>query len=378
MTDVPSNTTSTETTSIETTATAGTTVITVSGVDSYPVIIGRGLLAEVAEQLGPKVAKVLIVHTSTLGARAVALREGLLAHYEVLIAEVPDAEAAKRVEVAAFCWQVMGQADFSRTDAVIGFGGGAATDLAGFVAATWLRGVRLVQLPTSVLGMVDAAVGGKNGINTAEGKNLVGTFYAPAAVICDLDTLDDLPRNEILAGFAEIVKAGFIQVPEILDIVEADVAAVTDPKTPQFRRVLELAIEMKARVVGADFKESGLREILNYGHTLGHAVEHAERYGWRHGAAVSVGMMFAAELARLSGRLSDEAADRHRSILESLTLPTSYPVGRWKTLLATMQRDKKTRSGMLRFIVLDDIGKPTVLEGPDASLLFAAYQEIGS
>jgi len=232
MTDVPSNTTSTETTSIETTATAGTTVITVSGVDSYPVIIGRGLLAEVAEQLGPKVAKVLIVHTSTLGARAVALREGLLAHYEVLIAEVPDAEAAKRVEVAAFCWQVMGQADFSRTDAVIGFGGGAATDLAGFVAATWLRGVRLVQLPTSVLGMVDAAVGGKNGINTAEGKNLVGTFYAPAAVICDLDTLDDLPRNEILAGFAEIVKAGFIQVPEILDIVEADVAAVTDPKTP--------------------------------------------------------------------------------------------------------------------------------------------------
>jgi len=378
MTDVPSNTTSTETTSIETTATAGTTVITVSGVDSYPVIIGRGLLAEVAEQLGPKVAKVLIVHTSTLGARAVALREGLLAHYEVLIAEVPDAEAAKRVEVAAFCWQVMGQADFSRTDAVIGFGGGAATDLAGFVAATWLRGVRLVQLPTSVLGMVDAAVGGKNGINTAEGKNLVGTFYAPAAVICDLDTLDDLPRNEILAGFAEIVKAGFIQVPEILDIVEADVSAVTDPKTPQFRRVLELAIEMKARVVGADFKEAGLREILNYGHTLGHAVEHAERYGWRHGAAVSVGMMFAAELARLSGRLSDEAADRHRSILESLTLPTSYPVGRWNTLLATMQRDKKTRSGMLRFIVLDDIGKPTVLEGPDTSLLFAAYQEIGS
>ncbi|MEB0304816.1 3-dehydroquinate synthase family protein [Cryobacterium sp. 10I1] len=364
MTDVHNTTETTETT-----GTTGTTVITVSGTDSYPVIIGRGLLSEVAEQLGPKVGKVLIVHTSTLGARAVALREGLLAHYEVLIAEVPDAEAAKRVEVAAFCWQVMGQADFSRTDAVIGFGGGAATDLAGFVAATWLRGVRLVQLPTSVLGMVDAAVGGKNGINTAEGKNLVGTFYAPAAVICDLDTLDDLPRNEILAGFAEIVKAGFIQVPEILDIVEADVAAVTDPKTPQFRRVLELAIEMKARVVGADFKESGLREILNYGHTLGHAVEHAERYGWRHGAA---------ELARLSGRLSDEAADRHRSILESLTLPTSYPVGRWNTLLATMQRDKKTRSGMLRFIVLDDIGKPTVLEGPDTSLLFAAYQEIGS
>ena len=356
----------------------GTTVITIAGADSYPVLVGRGLVASVADHIGADVRKVLIVYTATLGARAVALRESLLDRYEVLIAEVPDAEAAKRVEVAAFCWQVMGQADFSRTDAVIGFGGGAVTDLAGFVASTWLRGVRLVQIPTSVLGMVDAAIGGKNGINTAEGKNLVGTFYAPAAVICDLDVLDDLPRNEILAGFAEIVKAGFIQVPEILDIVEADVAAVTDPRTPQFRRVMELAIAMKARITGEDFTESGLREILNYGHTLGHAVEHAERYGWRHGAAVAVGMMFAAELGRLSGRLSDEAVDRHRRILESLTLPVGYPVGRWNTLLATMQRDKKTRSGMLRFIVLDDIGKPTVLEGPDASLLFAAYQEIGS
>jgi 3-dehydroquinate synthase len=359
-------------------AETGTTTITVTGVDSYPVLIGRGIVADIAEQLGDTVKKVLIVHTSHLGARAVALRESLLDRYEVLIAEVPDAEPAKRVEVAAFCWQVMGQSDFTRTDAVIGFGGGAVTDLAGFVAATWLRGVKLVQVPTSVLGMVDAAVGGKNGINTAEGKNLVGTFYAPASVVCDLEILADLPRNEILAGFAEIVKAGFIQVPEILDIVEADVDAVTDPTAPQFRRVLELAIEMKARVVGADFKEAGLREILNYGHTLGHAVEHAERYGWRHGAAVAVGMMFAAELARLSGRLSDEAVDRHRRILESLTLPVTYPAGRWPTLLATMQRDKKTRSGMLRFIVLDDIGKPTVLEGPDSSLLFAAYQEIGS
>jgi 3-dehydroquinate synthase len=359
-------------------AETGTTTITVTGTDSYPVLIGSGIVADVAQQLGDSVQKVLIVHTSHLGARAAALRESLLGRYEVLIAEVPDAEPAKRVEVAAFCWQVMGQSDFTRTDAVIGFGGGAVTDLAGFVAATWLRGVKLVQVPTSVLGMVDAAVGGKNGINTAEGKNLVGTFYAPAAVVCDLEILGDLPRNEILAGFAEIVKAGFIQVPEILDIVEADVDAVTDPTTPQFRRVLELAIEMKARVVGADFKEGGLREILNYGHTLGHAVEHAERYGWRHGAAVAVGMMFAAELARLNGRLSDEAVDRHRRILESLTLPITYPAGRWPTLLATMQRDKKTRSGMLRFIVLDDIGKPTVLEGPDASLLFAAYQEIGS
>ncbi len=354
-----------------------TTIIPVPGVDPYDVLIGRGILHSIADQLGPRVAKVLIVHPPTLGAKAVALREKLLETYEVYLAEVPDAEDAKRVEVAAFCWQIMGQTDFTRTDAVVGLGGGATTDLAGFVAATWLRGVRLVQCPTSVAGMVDAAVGGKTGINTAEGKNLVGAFYAPAAVVADLDTLDTLPRNEILAGFAEIVKCGFIGEPEILDLIEADVDTVTDPTSPEFRRVVELSVGLKARVVAEDFKESGLREILNYGHTLGHAIEHAERYRWRHGAAISVGMVFAAELGRIAGSLSDAAVDRHRSILESLTLPIDYPLGRWKTLLATMQRDKKARAGMIRFIVLEEVGKPAVLAGPEEAILFAAYQEVG-
>ncbi|MET0783636.1 3-dehydroquinate synthase [Leifsonia flava] len=354
------------------------TVISVTGADPYDIVVGDGVLSGLADRLGQNVRKVLIVHAPTLGAKANELRESLQDRFEVLLAEVPDAETAKRVEVAAFCWQVMGQSDFTRSDAVIGFGGGAVTDLAGFVAATWLRGVKLIQVPTSVAGMVDAAIGGKTGINTAEGKNLVGAFYAPAAVFCDLATLDTLPKNEILAGFAEIVKAGFIDSPEILDIIEADVDAVTDPSTPQFRRVVELAIAMKARVVSEDFTEQGLREILNYGHTLGHAIEHAERYQWRHGAAVSIGMVFAAELGRLTGSLSDEIVDRHRSILDSLSLPISYPVGRWSTLLATMQRDKKARAGMLRFIVLDDLARPSVLTAPETSLLFAAYQEIGS
>lgn len=353
------------------------TTISVSGADPYDVIIGHGTLATVAGHLGSRVSKVLIVHPPTLGARAAALRDSLSDSYEVLLAEVPDAEDAKRVEVAAFCWGIMGQTDFTRTDAVIGFGGGSTTDLAGFVAATWLRGVRLIQCPTSVAGMVDAAVGGKTGINTAEGKNLVGSFYAPAAVIADLDVLDDLPRNEILAGFAEIVKCGFIGEPEILDIIEADVDLVTDPHSAEFRRVVELSIGLKARVVSEDFRESGVREILNYGHTLGHAIEHAERYRWRHGAAISVGMVFAAELGRIAGSLSDGVVDRHRSILESLTLPIDYSLGRWNTLLATMQRDKKARAGMIRFIVLDDVGKPTVLAGPDEAMLYAAYQEVG-
>jgi len=353
------------------------TTIHVAGTPGYDVTVGRDVLGLVSDALGPKVAKVLIVHAATLGARAEELRTRLLdAGLQALILEVPDAEQAKRVEVAAFCWEVMGQSDFARTDAVVGLGGGAVTDLAGFVAATWLRGVPVVQIPTTVLGMVDAAVGGKTGINTAEGKNLVGAFWAPRAVIADLALLDTLPRNELLTGYAEVVKAGFIQDPRILELVESNVDAATDPSRPEFREAIERAIAVKARVVGEDFTEQGLREILNYGHTLGHAIEHAERYTWRHGAAISIGMVFAAELSRLTRGLSEEAVARHRAILESLSLPTTYPEDRWGHLLQTMQRDKKARAGMLRFICLDDIGRPVTVEGPDDALLFAAYQEI--
>lgn len=357
-----------------------TTKINVTGGGDYTVSIGRGMLSEpeqvFAEALGAGVNKVLIIHPPTLGAVANQLREKLMGEREVLLAEVPDAENAKRVEVAAFCWQVLGQADFTRSDAVIGLGGGAITDLAGFVAATWLRGVRLVHVPTTVLGMVDASVGGKTGINTSEGKNLVGAFYAPHAVLCDLDVLANLPRNELLAGFAEIVKCGFIAVPEILDIIEADVDLATDPTSEEFKRLIELSVGLKARVVSEDFKENGQREILNYGHTLGHAIEHAERYTWRHGAAISIGMVFAAELSRMTQNLPDEVVERHRRILSSLTLPITYKADAWEHLLATMKRDKKARGAMLRFVVLTAEGKTTILNVPDTSILFTAYQEI--
>ncbi|KIP53040.1 3-dehydroquinate synthase [Leucobacter komagatae] len=353
--------------------------IAVTGETNYTITIGRDLFDRVPEALGSRVSKVLIVHTSTVGRLADELRTSLQEQYEqVMLAEIPDAESAKRVEVAAFCWQILGQADFTRSDAIIGLGGGAVTDLAGFVAATWLRGVRLVQIPTTVLGMVDAAVGGKTGINTAEGKNLVGAFYQPAAVICDLAVLDTLPKNEIRAGFAEVAKCGFIAEPEILNIIEADVDRATDPSTPEFQRVVELSVGVKARVVSEDFKEGGLREILNYGHTLGHAIEHAERYQWRHGVAIAIGMMYAAELGRMAGSLSDEVVERHKRVLGLLGLPLEYPAGRWPGLLAAMQRDKKARAGMLRFIVLDDLAKPRVLAGVDESMLQFAYQEIAS
>ena len=187
----------------------------------------------------------------------------------------------------------------------------------GFAAATWLRGVSIVHVPTTLLAMVDAAVGGKTGINTDAGKNLVGAFHQPTAVLVDLATLQTLPRNEIAAGMAEVVKAGFIADPVILDLIEADPQAALDPSGEVLPELIRRAIMVKAEVVAADEKESELREILNYGHTLGHAIERRERYQWRHGAAVSVGMVFAAELGRLAGRLDDATAQRHRDILTS-------------------------------------------------------------
>jgi 3-dehydroquinate synthase len=277
---------------------------------------------------------------------------------------------------------VLGAAGFTRSDAVIGVGGGSTTDLAGFVAATWLRGVRLVTVPTSLLGMVDAAVGGKTGINTAEGKNLVGSFYEPAGVICDLDLLASLPRPDLVAGLAEVIKCGFIADPEILTRIEADPAEATRPSSPVLRDLVERAIRVKARVVSADLRESTStgsavgRELLNYGHTLGHAIERREGYRWRHGAAVSVGLVYAAELARLAGRLDPETASRHAEILALVGLPTTYAGGAFEELLTTMALDKKTRGSTLRFVILTGLAQPEILAGPSEELLHAAYDRI--
>ena len=352
-------------------------VIEVQGADPYRIVVGRSLLDAVVKEVGAKATKVLVIHQIALTTSAELLRETLAnAGFEAILAGVPDGEDSKRIEVASWCWQLLGQADFTRTDVIIGFGGGAATDLAGFVAATWLRGVPVIHVPTTLLGMVDASIGGKTGINTTEGKNLVGSFYAPKAVFCDLDTLGSLPRNELMAGFGEIVKYGFIRDPQILDLIEANVDLATDVHSDVFLEIISRCISIKAVVVSNDFKEDGMREILNYGHTLGHAIELAERFTWRHGAAISVGMVFVAELARLNGRLSDEVVRRHRSILESLGLPTSYRADKWDQLLGSMQRDKKSRAGNLRFVVLDDLAKPTIMTAPTSEMLFAAYQEI--
>ena len=223
--------------------------------------------------------------------------------------------------------------------------------------------------------MVDAAVGGKTAVNTAAGKNLVGAFHPPAAVLCDLTALETVPRHDYVAGLAEVVKVGFTHDPRILELVEQDSVAAQSPSGPHTRELVERAVRVKAQVVSDDLTEQGGREHLNYGHTLGHAIEKVEDYKWRHGAAVSVGLVFAAELGRLAGRLDDATADRHRAVLESVGLPTSY-AGEWSRLVAAMRVDKKSRGSRLRFVVLDGLARVRMLEDPDPSLLVAAYEEV--
>ncbi|MEV4106117.1 3-dehydroquinate synthase [Nonomuraea sp. NPDC049695] len=351
------------------------TRITVRGDSPYDVVVGSGVQGELTTLLKPGVRTVAVIRPETLpeisGPVGAALRE---AGYEVVELPVPDGEHAKTVEVAAGLWSALGRHGVTRSDAVVGVGGGATTDLAGFVAGTWLRGVQVVLVPTTLLAMVDAAVGGKNGIDTPEGKNLVGTFLPPAGVLCELSTLASMPKRDYVAGLAEVIKGGFIADPEILRLIESDPEAATRPDGPHTRELIERKIQIKADVVGADLREAGLREILNYGHTLAHAIEREEHYAIRHGEAVAIGMVYAAELSRLSGRA--DLVERTRSILTSVGLPITYRADAWRSLRDHMRLDKKNRGAKQRFVVLDGLARPGRLEGPAEELLEAAYKEI--
>ncbi len=358
------------------------TVLHVGGASPYDVVIGHGLAARLPA-LVAGAARVAVICSERLE----PFVDGLIDHLadvEVAVVSVPDGEEAKDAEIASGCWDLLGEAGFTRSDVVVTLGGGATTDLGGFVAASWLRGVRVVHVPTTLLGMVDAAVGGKTGINTEAGKNLVGAFHEPSGVLCDLDLLATLPREELVSGLGEVIKCGFIADPEILRLVET-----TDPDelvatSPVLRELVERAIRVKIDVVVDDLKETGGsgpgahpgREALNYGHTLAHAIERAEDYEVRHGDAVAVGCVFVAELAHRTSGLSAEIVQRHRSIFARVGLPVSYFGGDFDQLLATMRVDKKARGNQLRFVVLADIGAPTVLAGPSDDDLRAAFAAI--
>ncbi|MDR0482877.1 MAG: 3-dehydroquinate synthase [Cellulomonadaceae bacterium] len=374
--------------------------VTVHADTPYDVVIGRDLYGWLPAMVG-KATRVLIVVPAVLTHYGTAVREVLTgAGYETYVAEVPDAEAQKTVHVAEFCWSVLGQCGFTRTDAVVAVGGGATTDLGGWVAATWLRGIRVVHVATTVLGMVDAAVGGKTGINTSLGKNLVGSFHTPAGVICDTSMLDTLSERDYVAGLAEVIKTGFIADTRILELIE-EALAESDPGVasdavplscddapaeglpvsarlnPVLPELIQRSVAVKAAVVSEDFTEQGSREFLNYGHTLGHAIEHHEDFQWRHGEAVAVGMVFAAELAQVAGMLDASVVARTRALCSAVGLPTTYD-GAWEDLQDAMQRDKKTRGHMLRFIVLTAAGEPTRLEGPSEDMLREAFARIAA
>ena len=309
--------------------------------------------------------KVLVITPSEL---ASSFNLNALNSARVKVIETPAGEAAKSPEYLLQLWQECGDFGLTRSDAIVGIGGGSTTDLAGFVAATWLRGVSWYAIPTSLAGMVDAAIGGKTGINSAHGKNLIGSFFSPRSVIVDQTFLKTLSARDFNAGMAEVIKAGFIDNSKILELAPKAVENISE--------LIWLSIDMKARVVSQDFRESKAREILNYGHTLGHAVEKLEGYKLRHGEAISIGLVFAAELSNVTGHLSQEIVNQHRELLSNLDLPIAYEKSALPKLLDLMASDKKARGTSIRFIGISDVAKPVWLETVTADQIAAAYERI--
>jgi 3-dehydroquinate synthase len=363
------------------------TRISVGGERPYDVVVGVGIASELPELVGERARTVVVIGAEGFERLAEPACDVLgRTGYSVHSVAVPAGEAAKDITVAAAAWQRLAELRTSRSDVILGVGGGAVTDLAGFVAATWLRGVRLVLAPTTLLGIVDAAIGGKTAVNIVAGKNLVGAFHPPAGVLADLSALATLPHREYVSGLAEVVKAGFIDDPAILDLIERDPAAAAKPGGSAERELVERAVRMKAAVVAADLREAdaGRREILNYGHTLGHAIEVTQDYAIPHGEAVAIGMMFAASVARLAGRLDQATAERHGAILAAVGLPTHLPAdwvagdpdGLWRRLRDAMAVDKKARGHRLRLVVLHGLAQPTILADPPEDLLRRAFDEV--
>ena len=290
--------------------------------------------------------------------------------------EVPDGEAGKTPAVLQDIWQRLGDLALSRGDLIVAIGGGTVTDLAGFAAATWLRGIDWLAIPTTVAAMVDAAIGGKTGINAKHGKNLIGAFHSPVGVLIDLNFIKSLDERDIAAGMAEVIKCGFISDPEILSLVRDKSLKDISNDTELQSELIFRAVSVKASVVGQDFKESHLREILNYGHTLGHAIEKHSGYSLRHGEAIAIGMVFVAELAKAELNLSNEIVELHRELLNALKLPTSYQKSAWPELLEIMSLDKKVKSGHLRFVAIDAIASCTRIEAPSSDALKTVYERI--
>lgn len=349
-------------------------IIEVKAERTYPVIIDSSWKIELAKLLAGRNKAAIIVSEKMQG----SIKDFIATEAEVLVFPIPDGEFGKSSATLNKIWDWLGAAGFTRSDLIIGIGGGAVTDFAGFAAASWLRGIDWVAIPTTVAGAVDAAIGGKTAINSDYGKNLIGAFHSPSAVIIDVSWFDSLSDRDFAAGLAEVVKAGFISDAMILELIGT--SKISDLRSSR-TTVIELvtrAIAVKAKVVTSDFKESFDREILNYGHTLGHAIELHCKYDLRHGECVAIGMVFMAELQLSLGLISSDLAQKHLDILKNLGLPTSYKRQAWPSLLASMYLDKKSRGKTLRLVTIKGIGITDRLENPDEKVLFAAYEKVSS
>ncbi len=348
--------------------------ITIESERRYEVCIGADWRQELATSLVGRTRAALIT-TSTMKKY---IGEITSVGTDLHIFEIPDGEAGKNVATLAKLWDWLGVAGFTRSDIVVGIGGGALTDVAGFAAASWLRGIDWIAIPTSLAGMVDASIGGKTGINCAYGKNLIGAFHSPTKVIIDTKWLETLADRDFSAGLAEVVKCGFIKDLMILDLIANKSIVEIRNNNELVIELVRRAVQVKADVVTVDFKESFAREALNYGHTLAHAIEVASDFELRHGEAVAIGMVFAAELAFAYGSLSSQAVAEHRDILCAIGLPVSYPKSAWDRLLPLISLDKKVRGNSIRFVILQGLGKTERFENVSIEQLAAAYEKISS
>ena len=348
--------------------------IKVTAEHNYEILIGVDWKSELNRLLAGRTRAAVIV-SQDMQSRLGDLVTG---DTEIFTFPVPDGESGKSSATLLQVWNWLGAAGFTRNDLVVAIGGGATTDFAGFAAATWLRGIDWVAIPTTVAGMVDAAVGGKTAINSEYGKNLIGSFHSPKAVLVDFSWLETLTDRDYSAGLAEVVKAGFIADGEILNLLRGKSVTMIRKDNGAVKEIFTRAIAVKANVVSQDFKENFAREALNYGHTLGHAIELESRFSMRHGECVAIGMAFMAQLQFALGMITKELAQDHLDILENLGLPTSYKRGAWPILLANMSLDKKSRGKSLRFVTITGIGKTDRLENPDEKLLYSAYEKVSS
>jgi 3-dehydroquinate synthase len=348
--------------------------ITVAAEREYNVSIGTPWKAVLTPMIESR-TRVGVVVSSGFTPDLKALQE---LDCELHVFTVADGEDSKNPSTLLTLWNWLGAAGFTRSDVLVGIGGGAITDLTGFAAATWLRGIDWIAVPTSLAGMVDASVGGKTGINSDYGKNLIGSFHSPISVIIDVAFLQSLSTRDISAGMAEVIKCGFITDPEILRLASNSSAQTLVSNPDVLLELIYRAVSVKATVVSEDFKESYAREALNYGHTLGHAIEKHTKYQLRHGEAVAIGMVFVAELAAARGLIDATTVAMHRDLLKNFDLPISFDRSAWSKLAPMLALDKKTRGNTLRFVVLDGIGSTKRLEDLSSAELDAAYEMIAS